>query len=602
MFKNKKLNVMSTKIIKGGEFLVKETLAEDIFIPEEFNEEQLMMAQTCKDFTETKIFPVIDDLDKHDRGLLKKLMKEAGELGILGVSIPEEYDGFGQNFVTSMLAAESMGTAFSFAVAYSAHTGIGILPILYYGTEEQKKKYVPKLATGDYIGAYCLTESDAGSDPNSGKSKAILSDDEKYYTLNGVKMWITNGGIADILIVFAKINDDKNLSAFIVDAKAKGVTIGAEEEKMGIKGSSTVQIYFEDVIIPAENQLGKRNGGFKIALYILNLGRIKLGAAVLGASKALITYSVEYANERKQFGKTIANYGAIKYKIAEMAIITYAAESLTYRASQNIDDEIASLIEGGMNKDEAINEGNRQYAIEASISKVYCSEVLDYCADEGVQIYGGMGYSAETRVEKAYRDARINRIFEGTNEINRLVIVGEILKRAFKGEIDLLNPAKEVAKELMGIPDFGDSSMDYFEEKKKYLKNFKKSILMISGAALQKFGAKLNDEQELLFNAANMLIYTYAAESMMLRVEKLSKTYDEKKIALYKDMLDVYMYDISFIINKEGVDGINSFAEGDEKMGMLMGIKRFTKVEGVNVVAARRRIANKLIEDNKYNF
>ncbi|RLD82614.1 MAG: acyl-CoA dehydrogenase [Bacteroidetes bacterium] len=593
---------MSKKNIKGGEFLVKETLAEDVFIPEEFNEEQRMMAQTCSDFVDTQVIPVVDQLDKHNRELLTKLMKGAGELGIFGVSIPEEYEGFGQNFVTSMLTNEEMGRSFSFAVAFSAHSGIGTLPILYYGTKEQKEKYLPKLVTGEYIGAYCLTEPDAGSDPNSGKSKAELIEDGKHYKMNGVKMWITNGGIADVLIVFAKVGDDKNLTAFIVDSKSEGVTIGAEEEKMGIRGSSTVQIYFNDVMVPAENMLGDRNGGFKIALYILNLGRIKLGAAVIGGAKGILASAINYANERKQFGQKISSFGAIQYKLAEMAIQIFAAASLTYRASQNIDDEIKSLIDGGMDKAKADIEGIRQYAIEASIAKVFDSEVLDYVADEGVQIYGGMGYSAETPVEKAYRDARINRIFEGTNEINRMVIVGEILKRAFKGEIDLLNPATAVAKELMGIPDFGETSMDYFEEKKKYIKNFKKVILMISGAALQKFGKKLNDEQELLFNAANMLIFTYAAESMMLRIEKLSKIYDEKKIGIYKDMLDIFIYDVAYKINKEGVDGINSFAEGDEKMGMLMGMKRFTKVEGVNVVAARRRIAAKLIDDNKYNF
>jgi alkylation response protein AidB-like acyl-CoA dehydrogenase len=355
-------------------------------------------------------------------------------------------------------------------------------------------------------------------------------------------------------------------------------------------------------MVPVENMLGERNSGFKIALYILNLGRIKLGAAVIGGAKGILDNSLNYANERKQFGKKISEFTAIQHKLAEMAIQIFAGASLTYRASQNIDDEKEALIADGMQKDKAYVEAIRQYAVEASIAKVFDSEVLDFVADEGVQIYGGMGYSAETPVEKAYRDARINRIFEGTNEINRMVIVGEILKRAFKGEIDLLNPAKEVAKELMGIPDFGEASMDYFEEKKKYLLNFKKAVLMISGAALQKFGAKLNDEQELLFNAADMLIGIYAAESMMLRVEKLSEKYDEKKIGLYKDMLDVFMYDIAFSINKAGVDGVNSFATGDEKMGMLMGMKRFTKVEGVNVVAARRRIAAKLIDDNKYNF
>lgn len=588
--------------IKGGEFLVRETNSADIFIPEEFNEEQKMMAQSCHEFTDKEVLPVVDQLDKHDRELLIKLFKGAGELGLLGISVPEEYEGFGLNFVSSMLAAEEMGRSFSFAVAYSAHTGIGTSPILYYGTDEQKKKYVPKLATGEFIGAYCLTEPDAGSDANSGKAKAKLSADGKHYIVNGVKMWITNGGVADVLIVFAKIEDDKNLSAFIVDAKTDGIEIGPDEEKMGIKGSSTVQIYFNEAKVPVENLLGERDGGFKIALNILNLGRIKLGAATVGAAKGIAEYAIKYANERKQFGKLISSFKAIQFKLAEMAIKLFAAESLTYRASQNIDDAILGYVGSGMSKEKATIEGLRQFSIEASISKVMCSEALDYVADEGVQIYGGMGYSAETPVERAFRDARINRIFEGTNEINRMVIVGEILKRAFKGELDLMKPAQEVAKELMGIPDFSPPGEDYFEEKKKLIKNFKKAILMVSGAAIQKFMQTLNDEQELLFNAANMIMDTYAAESMLLRVEKMVSMFGEEKASIYKDMLDVYLYDAAYRVNKEGIDAINSFAEGDEQMAMLMGMKRYTKAQPVNVRLARRRIAEKMLDENKYCF
>ncbi len=593
---------MTNKIIKGGEFLVKETSFEDIFIPEEFNEEQDMTANMCRDFVNKEILPKIDDLDKHDPALLLKLLKSAGEMGLFGISIPEEYDGFGQNFVTSMRAIEEIGRAFSYAVAFSAHTGIGTLPILYYGNETQKQKYVTKLATGEYIGAYCLTEPEAGSDANSGKSKAIISEDKKYYTLNGVKSWITNGGVADIHIVFAKINDDKNLSAFIVESNWEGVILGAEEEKMGIKGSSTVQVYYNDVKIPVENLLGKRNGGFKIALNILNIGRIKLGGACIGAAKGVITSSVTYANERKQFKTPIAQFGAIKHKLAEMAIRVFACESLIYRASQNIEDATQQYIDEGMDKNAASLEGLRQYAIESSIAKVYSSEVLDYVVDEGVQIYGGIGYSAETDVERAYRDSRINRIFEGTNEINRMVMVGELLKRAFKGEIDIIRPATEVGKELMGIPDFGDTTQDYFELKKKAIKNFKKAILMVSGSAAQKYMDKLQDEQELLFVAADMLMFTYAAESFMLRVEKLENIRGEDRMELQKLMLDVYFYDIAAAIKKLGDDALHSFAEGNEKMGMLMGMKRFTKVEGINVIAARRKIADKIIDANKYPF
>ena len=593
---------MSNNALKGGEFLIKESTAADIFIPEEFNEEQRMIAQTCRDFTDTQVLPNVDQLDTHDRELLTKLMKGAGELGILGISLPEEYMGFNQNFVTSMLALEEMGKGFSFAVAYSAHTGIGTLPIMYFGNDKQKEEYLPKLATGEFIGAYCLTEPDAGSDANSGKTKAILSEDGKHYNINGVKMWITNGGVADLLIVFAKIGDDKNLSAFIVDAKSEGITIGVDEEKMGIRGSSTVQIFFEDVKVPAENLLGEQNQGFKIALYILNLGRIKLSGATIGASKAVITTSVNYANERKQFKTPIANFGAIQFKLAEMAIQTFVSESLTYRISQNVDDAIESLIADGMDKGKASIEALRQYAIEASIAKVFGSEVLDYVVDEGVQIHGGMGYSAETSVERAYRDSRINRIFEGTNEINRMVTVGELLKRAMKGELDLMTPAMEVSKELMGIPDFGSPSMDYFEGYHAVINKFKKAILMVSGAAIQEFMEDLNNQQELLMNASDMLMYTYAAESMLLRVEKLSGMYDEKKVAIYKDMLDVYMYDTAHKIHKIGEDGVNSFASGDEQAAMLMGMKRFTKVAPVNVMKARRRIAAKLIEDNQYKI
>ncbi len=590
------------KSLKGGEFLIKETLANDVFIPEEFNEEQRMMAQSCREFTETQVIPQMDQLEKHDRELLSKLLKEAGDLGLLGISVPEEYEGFGQNFVTSMLTVEEMGKGYSFAVAYSAHTGIGTLPILYYGTEEQKQTYLPKLATGEFIGAYCLTEAEAGSDPNSGKTKAVLSADGSTYTLNGVKIWITNGGVADLLIVFAKIGDDKNLSAFIVETATPGITIGADEEKMGIKGSSTVQVYFDNVVIPAKNLLGEQNGGFKIALNILNLGRIKLSGAAVGACKGTINLALDYANERKQFGTAIANFGAIKYKLGEMAIRTFASESLTYRASQNIDDAIQSYMEQGLDKGKATVEGIRQYAIEASIAKVFGSEVLDYVTDEGVQIYGGMGYSAETAVERAYRDSRINRIFEGTNEINRMVIVGELLKRAMKGEIDLLTPAKAVGAELMGIPDFGSVTTDYYESKKKLVVNFKKAILMVAGAAIQKYMDKFADEQEILMALADMIILTYAAESSLLRTEKLSHTLADDKLSLYKDMTDVFFYDAAAKINKYGVDAVNAFATGDEQQAMLMGMKRFTKATGVNSIAARRRIADLMIEKNKYPF
>jgi alkylation response protein AidB-like acyl-CoA dehydrogenase len=589
-------------IIKGGEFLVKETSANDVFIPEEFNEQQKMMIQSSQEFVEKEVQPNIAQLDTHDRQLLVQLMQKAGELGLLAVSVPEEYGGFGLDNVSSLRVNEELGKGFSFVVAFSAHTGIGTMPILYYGNEEQKKKYLEKLGTGTFIAAYCLTEPGSGSDANSGKTTAKLDPDGKHYRLNGSKMWVTNGGVADVLIVFAKIDDDKNLTAFIVESKSEGVTIGPDEEKMGIKGSSTVQIYFNNAKVPIENLLGERDGGFKIAMNILNLGRLKLGAATLGANKGVIGYALQYANERKQFGKFIGQFTAIQYKLAEMAIRTFVSESLTYRAASDIDKTIESLVLKGTNKIEASKMAMRQFAVEASISKVFCSEVLDYSVDEAVQIYGGMGYSAETLVEKAYRDARINRIFEGTNEINRMLIVGEILKRGFKGELDLMKPAMDVAKELMGIPDFSPPSENYFEEKHKLIVNFKKAILMVSGAAIQKFMKTLNDEQELLFNAANMIIETYAAESALLRVEKLAQLKGDANIELFKNILDVFIYDAASRINKQGLDAVNSFAEGDEQMALLMGMKRYTKVQPVNVRIARRKIAEKLLDEGHFCF
>ncbi len=594
---------MSEKtMLKGGEFLIKETHAADIFIPEEFSEEQRMMAQSCREFTETRVIPQMEQLEQHDRQLLSKLLKEAGELGLLAIALPEEYTGFGQNFVTSMLTTEEMGKGYSFAVAFAAHTGIGTLPILYYGDEAQKQKYLPLLASGEYIGAYCLTEADAGSDANAGKTKAVLNEQGTHYILNGVKIWITNGGVADLLIVFARIDDDKNLSAFIVETNSPGLTIGPDEEKMGIKGSSTVQVYFEDVAVPAENLLGKRNDGFKIALNILNLGRIKLSGATVGGAKGVIGYATTYAKERKQFGKAIADFGAIQHKLAEMAIQIYASESLTYRASQNIEDATLALTANGMDKGVASVEAMRQYAIEASIGKVFGSEVLDFVVDEGVQIYGGMGYSAETPVERAYRDSRINRIFEGTNEINRMVIVGELLKRAMKGEIDLLGPAMEVAKELMSIPDFGSMTIDYFEEKKKMIRNFKKTILMVAGAAVQQFTDAFAEEQEIILHLADMTIQTYAAESLILRIEKQVNGLQTGKLELLKDIADVFFYDAAYLIQKHGTDAVNAFASSDEQQAMLMGMRRFTKTSPINTVAARRRIATAIIAENGYCF
>lgn len=594
---------VENKHLKGGEFLIRETNAEDIFIPENWDEEQLMIAQTCQDFVDQKVVPILNRIDSQEEGLMVDLIDQAGELGILSVSIPEEYGGFGKDFTTAMLISEKTGPGASFSVAVMAHTGIGTLPILYYGNEDQKNKYIPKLATGEWKGAYCLTEPGAGSDANSGKTRATLSADGKHYSINGQKMWITNAGFADVFTVFAKIDNDENLSAFIVEKGFEGLSLNPEEHKMGIKGSSTRQVFFNDCQVPAKNLLSERGNGFKIAVNILNLGRMKLGGAALGASKAVITQSIRYANEREQFGRPISKYGAIRYKLAEQSLRAYAAEAAMYRASQNIEDATHNLIENGMEASKAKLKGTELFAIEAAIIKVHASEVLDYIVDEGVQIYGGMGYSAEAPMDRAYRDSRINRIFEGTNEINRMLTVDMMLKRAMKGELDLMGPAQKVAAELMGIPDFNTTDdEDIFSKEKKYIANFKKAVLLVAGAAVQKLMPNLAKEQEVLMYLADMLIETYVSESLQLRVEKLVGQRGEESVKGQIDMMQVYIRDAGDKILKAGKEALNSFAEGDERRMMMTGLKRFTKTDDINTTAARRRIAAKLIEQNKYCF
>jgi len=593
---------MSDKTITGGGFLIRKTEANNVFIPEEWSEEQRMIGQMCQDFLDQEVYPNIERIDDMEEGLMPNLLEKAGELGILGISIPEEYNGFGKDFVTGMLATEITGAGFSFAVASSAHNGIGTLPILYYGNEAQKQKYVTKLATGEWKGCYCLTEPGSGSDANSGKTSAKLTDDGKYYIINGQKMWITNGGFADVLTVFAKIDDDENLSAFILEKGYDGISYNPEEKKMGIKGSSTRQIFFNNVKVPVENLLYERGKGFKIALNILNIGRIKLSGAAIGGSKMAINHSINYANEREQFGRSIAKYGAIKHKLGEQMVRTYAVEAAIYRCSQNIEDAIIGYMKGGMDKQKATLKGVEDFAIEAAILKVFGSEALDFAVDEAVQIYGGMGYSSESPVERAYRDARINRIFEGTNEINRMLVVDMLLKRAMKGELDLMGPAQSVAGELMSIPDFGETDTTLFAQEKKYIENFKKAVLMVAGAAVQKLMTSLSKEQEILMNVSDMISYLYCAESVQLRVEKLVQLKGEATAALQLDMMRVYLFDAADKINKAGKDALMAFAEGDEMRMMLMGLKRFTKVDPFNTKEARRRIADKAIVENRYCF
>jgi len=588
--------------LKGGEFVIKETCYRDIFIPEEFDEESQMIRQTCADFLKTEVLGHLDRIDSQEEGLMESLLDKAGDLGLLGVSIPEQYGGFGKDFNTSMLVADAVGGGYSFAVALSAHTGIGTLPILYYGSDEQKENYIPKLTTGQWKAAYCLTEPDSGSDANSGKTSAKLNAEGTHYLINGQKMWITNGGFADIFIVFAKIDDDQHLSAFIVERDFGGITMNPEENKLGIKGSSTRQLFFNDCPVPVGNLLSERGNGFKIAVNILNIGRIKLGAATIGSARSVISQAVKYANERQQFNLPIAKFGAIRYKLAEMAIRLFANESAAYRAGQNIDDAFAHLVNEGMDEAKAKLKSVEQFAIECAIIKVWCSEMLDYVVDEGVQIYGGMGYSAEAPMERAYRDSRINRIFEGTNEVNRLLVVDMLLKRAMKGELDLMGPAQAVVEELMAIPDFEDETDAPFVREKKLISNLKKAGLMVAGAAVQKLMMSLAKEQEILMNIADIIGGVYVAESVLLRAEKLHFNKGAAESTYAADMAKVYLYTTIDQVYAAAKEALYSFGEGDELQMMLVGLRRFTKAQPFNVKDARRRIAEKLIDENAYCF
>jgi hypothetical protein len=582
--------------LKGGEWLVKESDPSTTFIPEDFNEEQRMIADMCDQFLRTEVLPNVQRMDKMEPGYMRSLLQKAGEQGMLAVAFPEEYGGLGKDFVTSTIVSEYLGAGHSFSVAISAHTGIGTLPILYFGTEEQKQKYLPKLLSGEWIGAYGLTEPNSGSDALGAKTTARLSEDGKNYLLNGQKVWITNGGFADVYTVFAKIDGDK-FTAFIVERGFEGFTNGPEEDKMGIKGSSTVQLYFQDCKVPVENVLGEIGKGHKIAFNILNIGRLKLCAATVGGAKYATTNSLQYAKTREQFKTPIANFGAIQQKLAEMAIRTFATESALYRTAKWIDDKEQELHESGKPFNEALLGAAEEYAIECAILKVYGSEMLDYVVDEGVQIHGGNGYSAEYNISRAYRDSRINRIYEGTNEINRLLTVDMTLKRAMQGRLNMMGAAMKVQGELMSIPDFGEEDETPFAQERKLVQGFKKAVLLTAGAAAQKLMMQLQNEQEVLLNIANMSMDTFVAESLLLRVMKLS---EQSADPIYKDMLNCFLYDAADRMLKNGKDAINAFAEGDEQRMILMGLRRFTKARPFNSKEARRRIAGNLISNDRY--
>lgn len=595
---------MSEQAIQGGGFLLYKTDANNVFIPESWDEEERMVAQMCEDFLEAEVNPKLDAIDDMEEGLMASLIEKAGELGLLSISLPEEYGGLGKDFRTAMLVTEKLGAGHSFAVAFAAHTGIGTLPILYYGTAEQKEKYLPKLASGEWKGAYCLTEPDSGSDANAAKSRAKLNEAGTHYILNGQKMWITNAGFADVFIVFAKIDDDKKLSAFIIEKSFPGLSLGAEERKMGIKGSSTRQVFFTECEVPVENLLAEREEGFKIAVNILNLGRIKLGGAALGGAKAVVHQSVKYSKERIQFGKSIQEFGAIQHKLAEQAIKTYVTESATYRSSHDVQLAIERLMSEGLSEEDAKLKAMEEFSIEAAIVKVHASEALDFVADEGVQIYGGMGYSAEAPMERSYRDSRINRIFEGTNEINRLLTFDMMVRKAMKGTLPLLGAAQKVAKEMMAIPDFSqEKTTDPVALGLETVEGFKKAVLLISGAALQKYMQGIADHQELIMYIADMLIEVYAAESVLLRVQKIKNQsiedahYEEKVL-----MAEVYTYEAALKIAQWGQKAIAAFAEGDEGRMMQMALRRFTKVDPMDVITKRRAIAKPMMEADKYVY
>ncbi|NHN24234.1 acyl-CoA dehydrogenase [Flavobacterium jejuense] len=593
-------------IIRGGQFLVKETKCEDIFTPEDFSEEQIMMRDSVIEFVDKELWPNKERFEKKDYALTEEVMRKAGELGYLGISVPEAYGGMGMGFVNTMLVCDYIsGATGSFSTAFGAHTGIGTMPITLYGTEEQKQKYVSKLATGEWFGAYCLTEPGAGSDANSGKTKAVLSEDGKYYSITGGKMWISNAGFCQVFIVFARIEDDKNITGFIVENDpANGISLGDEEHKLGIRSSSTRQVFFNETKVPVENMLAGRGEGFKIAMNALNVGRIKLAAACLEAQRRTITGAVVYANERQQFKTPISSFGAIQSKLAEMATNAYAGESASYRAAHNIETRIHIRTEEGNSHQEAELKGVEEFAIECSILKVAVSEDVQSCTDEGIQIFGGMGFSEDAPMESAWRDARIARIYEGTNEINRMLSVGMLVKKAMKGHVDLLGPAMAVGEELMGIPSFDvPDYSELFAEEKELIGKLKKVFLMVAGSAVQKFGPQLEDHQQLLMAASDILIEIYMAESTILRTEKLAKKEGADKVQEQIAMAQLYLYHAVDIVNQKGKEGIISFSEGDEQRAMLMGLKRFTKYTNMpNVIGLREKIAAKIISENKYCF
>ncbi|MGA1845704.1 acyl-CoA dehydrogenase family protein [Deferribacter abyssi] len=592
---------MEKKLLKGAEYLIADVAKDDVFTPEDFTDEQKQIAETTEQFVLNEVLPDIEDIDNQDFEKVVKHMKKCGELGLLMIDAPEEYGGLDLDKATSMLVAEKIAPAGSFSVAYSAHTGIGTLPLVYYGTKEQKEKYLEKIITGEWIAAYCLTEPGSGSDALGAKATATLSEDGKYYILNGTKQFITNAGFADLFTVFAKV-DKEHFTAFLVERTFEGVELGPEEKKMGIKGSSTRQVILNNCKVPVENVLGEIGKGHKIAFNILNVGRFKLGAAVTGAAKYALVEGIKYANERKQFGKQISSFGAIKEKIADLVAHTYASESLIYRLAGLLDDKLATIDKSAENYYDLYQKCIEEYAIECSISKVFCSEVLAKVVDEVVQIYGGYGFIQEYPAERFYRDERINRIFEGTNEINRLLIPGMMLKRAMKGEIPLQQEAMKAVDALM-TPSFDEIDETVpFAQEKYTLNNLKTLYLVIAGAAVQKYMDKIVNEQEVLLTLADIAIQIFAIESAMLRAEKNIERVSDKKAKLMEAAVKVFTFDAVEVIAKAARKAAFYIEEGDNLMMILSGIRRFTKYNATGLLQSKRLLADTAIELEKYIF
>ena len=588
--------------LKGGEFILKESLSDEIFTPEDFSEEQLMMKETIVDFMDREIWPDKMKYEEKNYDLTVQAMKKIGELGLLGVSLEEKYGGMGMDFVSTMLAVDYVsGVSGSVATAYGAHTGIAILPIYLFGNEDQKQKYLPKLASGEWFGSYCLTEPTAGSDANSGKTKAELSDDGKHYKINGQKMWISNAGFANLFIVFARIEDDKNITAFIVPNDANnGIKLGEEEKKLGIHSSSTRQVFFTDTIVPVENLLGERNGGFKIAMNALNVGRIKLGAGNLDGQRRSISISTEYANNRVQFKQPISSFGAIKEKLASMATSCYAGESACYRAASDVQSKIDEYEASGLSKQESELKGVEEFAVECSILKVAISEDMQICADEGVQIFGGMGFSAEAPIESAWRDARIGRIYEGTNEINRMLSIGMILKKAMKGQLDIMSAYQDI---IANKSEETLETSDELNDEITLVENMKKVFLLLLGKSFEKFGPEIDKNQQVLLSLSDLAIETYISESTLKRtvknIKRTSNIDQEYQISMSK----LYIYEAAKIIEKKSRDIINSVIDDDNQENIYSSIsKKLSYTKNPNIFELKTHVADKIIAENKYCF